>query len=265
MSILTYPLGFIGGGKEFYNGVIENSLRITHANTGGNAYLRQTQSASGDRRTWTLSWWEKRGSNTDEEINWELGTDGTNTHWAIARLRTGGGTVFYDYDTPTDYGLKTDTVFRDPSAWYHIIAVWDTANGVAANRAIVYVNGVRETSLNTGTYPSQNADSGGAGRADARLRFGTYDATGNYFDGYLTEVHYTDNYAYDPSNFGEFKEDTDLWIPKEYDGSYGSNGFYINGYHSNDFGDDASGNNNDFTSNNLGADHQVLDSPTFGS
>ena len=72
MSILTYPLGFIGGGKEFYNDVIENSLRITHANTGGNAYLRQTQSASGgNRKTWTVSWWEKRGPNITDARNWE--------------------------------------------------------------------------------------------------------------------------------------------------------------------------------------------------
>ena len=94
MSILTYPLGFIGGGKEFYNDVIENSLRITHANTGGNAYLKLTHPATdGNRRTFTLSWWEKRGSNTDDEITWEVGADGTNTHWGLARVRTGGGAV----------------------------------------------------------------------------------------------------------------------------------------------------------------------------
>ena len=56
MSILTYPLGFIGGGKEFYNNIVENSLRFEHSDS---AYLSWTPSAHGNRMTHTFSCWFK--------------------------------------------------------------------------------------------------------------------------------------------------------------------------------------------------------------
>ena len=145
MSILTYPLGFIGGGKEFYNNVMENSLRITNANTGGNAYLRQTQSAEGgNRRTWTLSWWEKRGPSDTDSIVWELGnTDGS--HWLAMDLEPSDGNVFYDYDAPTDYGVQKASAHRDPAAWYHIVYAVDTTLATALDRVKVFVNGKRVT------------------------------------------------------------------------------------------------------------------------
>ena len=57
MSILTYPLGFIGGGKEdFYNGVVENSVRFED---GDSPYLYRTPTTSGNRKTFTISFWTK--------------------------------------------------------------------------------------------------------------------------------------------------------------------------------------------------------------
>ena len=77
----------------------------------------------------------------------------------------------------------------------------------------------------------------------------------------MAEIHFLDGLGYDPSFFGEFNS-SGIWIPKEYTGSYGSNGFKIDGRDSSDLGDDESGNGNDFTSNNLTASDQVSDSPT---
>ena len=54
-------------------------------------------------------------------------------------------------------------------------------------------------------------------------------------------------------------------IPKDPSGtSYGTNGVHLKFEDASDLGNDSSGNNNDYTSN-MGADHQVVDSPTFGS
>ena len=59
-----------------------------------------------------------------------------------------------------------------------------------------------------------------------------------------------------------------MWIPKDYKtvtGNYGNTGFYLKFENASDLGNDSSGNNNDWSVTNMGADHQVLDSPTFGS
>ena len=54
MSILTYPLGFIGGGKEFYNGVMENSIKTE--SQASLDYLERTIPSTADNyTTWTLS------------------------------------------------------------------------------------------------------------------------------------------------------------------------------------------------------------------
>ena len=109
--------------------------------------------------------------------------------------------------------LVTTQVFRDPSAWYNLTFVWDTANAVSTERMRIYVNGQRVTSLSTSTYPSVNTDSGGAGRGSSTMRIGTYDATGAYFDGYLTNIVYVDNSALDPSSFGETNS-SGIWVPR---------------------------------------------------
>jgi len=78
----------------------------------------------------------------------------------------------------------------------------------------------------------------------------------------MADIHFLDGYSYGPEFFGEFKEDTDIWIPKEYTGSYGTNGYHIDGRDSGDLGDDESGNGNDYTTSGLAAHDQVSDSPT---
>jgi hypothetical protein len=65
-------------------------------------------------------------------------------------------------------------------------------------------------------------------------------------DGYLTEVNFIDGQALTPSDFGEF-DDNGTWKPLAYTGTYGTNGFYLNGVGVTD----ESGNGNDWTNNNL--------------
>ena len=79
MSILTYPLGFIGGGKEdFYNGVIENSLK-SGATTATDYLDRDKPSSADNVTTWTISWWMKVASIPSPSGQWIFGTmPGTN-------------------------------------------------------------------------------------------------------------------------------------------------------------------------------------------
>jgi hypothetical protein len=111
--------------------------------------------------------------------------------------------------------LITTRLFRDVSAWYHIVVVYDSDNGTAGNRVILYVNGVRETSFSTETYPSLASTSGI--NTTTQHEISSYDASGYYFDGYLSEFNFIDGQALAPSDFGEFDEDSGIWKPIAYD------------------------------------------------
>jgi hypothetical protein len=43
----------------------------------------------------------------------------------------------------------------------------------------------------------------------------------------MTEVNFVDGQALTPSDFGETDTTTGVWKPKEYTGTYGTNGFYL--------------------------------------
>jgi hypothetical protein len=82
------------------------------------------------------------------------------------------------------------------------------------------------------------------------------------FDGYMAEVHFIDGQALSPTDFGEFDEDSGIWKPIEYTGTYGTNGFYLDFENSGSLGADQSGNGNDFTPTNLASTDQTTDTPT---
>ncbi len=166
--------------------------------------------------------------------------------------------------------LRTAALFRDPSAWYHIVYSVDTTQATAANRAKIYVNGV-EQSYAYSNYPAQNADLGFNNNA-AHSIGRRQDTSANYFSGYLTEVNFIDGQALAPSDFGETDSDSGAWIPKQYSGSYGSQGWYLkfadnSGVTATTLGKDSSGNSNNWTPNNFsvtaGAGNDSLeDTPT---
>jgi hypothetical protein len=168
--------------------------------------------------------------------------------------------AFFDYQSASyTTRLVTNAVFRDASSWYHIVLSVDTTQVTSSNRVKIYVNGSQITSFSTETYPGQNTDlvlNNTVGHI-----IGAYTATRfRHSDGYMAEVNFIDGSALDPTSFGEFK--SDIWVPKTYTGSYGTNGFYLTFEDGAAIGDDLSGNTNDWTANNLVATDVVLDSPT---
>jgi hypothetical protein len=159
----------------------------------------------------------------------------------------------------------TTRVFRDPSAWYHAVFVWDTTNAVQSERFRLYINGVRETDF--ATAPSLGASElvywfGKSSYTTLGAYFnGTGYADTLYFDGYMAEMHGIDGTALDQDSFGEFNS-SGIWIPKEYTGSHGTDGFYIKGADASDLGINSAANGNDFTLNAISSHDQVPDSPT---
>ena len=237
---------------------IDQSLRFDAAATVN--LIDSSVSAGDTRKKNTFSVWLKRGNITTQQYIGAYRHNATNYQYWL--FKADDTLEFTDVSGGSVIGkLVTTQVFRDPSAWYNLTFVWDTANAISSERMIIYVNGQRVTSFSTETYPSINTDSGGAGRASSDIRIGTYDATGAFFDGYMTNIVYIDNGALDASSFGETNENG-IWIPRNVSGlTFGTRGFYVDGRDASDLGDDESGNGNDFSSG-LSAHDQVSDSPT---
>jgi len=258
------PANSVSGGYE-----IDNSLRF---NDNDSARLTRTPSSAGNRRTFTLSVWIKLTVSPAGDSNYERhifsaddGTGGNNNFDYIAI--NGLNRIFvYGYTGSENQQVMTTQVLRDPSAWYHLVVAYDTTQSTAADRVKIYLNGSRVTDIQTGNYPSQNLQS--KWNNNNAHRIGSYpDQDSQYFDGYMSEYHVIDGAAKAPSDFGEF-DDNGVWIPKEYTGSYGTNGFYLEfketgtSQNSSGIGADTSGNDHHWAVTNFAATDVTTDTPT---
>jgi len=237
---------------------VANSCRFEDAS---DDYLSRSVSSSGNRRTWTFSAWVKRANTTQQYQN--MFAAGLNN----IRINFSNQNIWvYDYNGSSfDFYLITNRLFRDVSAWYHIVVAVDTTQGTDSNRVKLYINGVQETSFSTETYPSQNHDTE-ANTSGQNNVIGT-DANSlgnNGFHGYMCEVVLIDGQQLDPTSFGEFDEDSPThWKPIDVsDLTFGTNGFHLDFEDSSALGNDVSGNNNDFTPSNLAATDQSTDTCT---
>jgi hypothetical protein len=262
-----------GSGTAVYQ--IDQSIRFPRTNnTTGGGYMSRTFGSAGDRTSWTWSCWFKLGTLNNFAAGSGLyyqffacdnGTNDSNrgSFHIIADTSVSSNIQFQFQGHSTQF-LRTNRQFRDPSAWMHLVLVWDSDNAIASERARLYINGQRETSFADSSNPTSGQEIGINLNATHRLGI-SYNIAGgsvNYpFDGYMAEIHFLDGYSYGPEFFGETTSNN-LWIPKEYTGSYGSNGFKIDGRDASDLGDDESGNGNDFTTSGLAAHDQVFDTPT---
>jgi hypothetical protein len=155
-------------------------------------------------------------------------------------------------------------LFRDVSAWYHIVVAYDTTQATASNRIKVYVNGIEQTAFVNSGIPNQNTDTD-YNNTVAQYIGTNDDASGEFFDGYMAHVHLTDGYAYTASTFGSTSTNGQ-WVPNLAPSvTYGTNGFFLKFTNASDLGEDSSGNNNDYTKS--GSGDKVLDNPdnVFGN
>ena len=239
---------------------VANSLRF---NSGSSDNLSKTFGTATSRRIFTISTWIKR-SNLDTVQN--VFTAGTGSGDAGIRFNSGNELFFYEISSPYsayNFEFSTSQLFRDVSAWYHIVVAVDTTQATNTNRVKIYVNGSQITAFGVASYPSQNYDSHLNNSVTHRIS-GAVDTTfgTRYYNGYVSETFFIDGQQLTPSSFGETDEDTGIWIPKAYTGSFGTNGFYLEFKDSSALGDDTSGNGNDFTVNNLTSIDQTTDTPT---
>ena len=261
-------IGASGAAEDF---TVERSLRF---NDNDQAYLGRTPSSASNRKTWTLSFWFKRGhiavGDSNKIANLFCSAGNNDATFFDARIRDSDKLMI---GINSQILIQTNQVFRDPSAWYHMVVSFDTTQASASNRLKLYINGSEVTSFGIdvrSSYVTQDGDFGI--NSTTELVFGKHGGGYNYFDGYMAEINFIDGQQYDASYFGETDALTGQWNPKKYGGGYGTNGFYLNfsdnsGTTATTLGKDSSGNSNNFTPNNFsvsaGAGNDSLeDTPT---
>jgi len=242
---------------------VANSLRF---NKGSSDYLNLTFGTSTSTKKCTYSCWVKR-SRLDDDGGQYLFTfnDSGNAIYFNGSGTGAGSNEELVINSDSNFAFYTDDLYRDTSAWYHVVVAVDTTQGTASNRVKLYVNNVQVTSFGTATYPSQNADFNNLFSSNGVHEIGRGTATGGteYFGGYMAEVVFIDGQQLDPTSFGEFDSDTNIWKPKNVSGlTFGNNGFYLDFENSSSLGADVSGNGNNFSVNNLTSIDQSTDTCT---
>jgi hypothetical protein len=185
---------------------------------------------------------------------------GTNaaTPWFLNYINSDDTLHVWFHDGTNSYFSYGLNKLRDVSAWYHIMYVVDTTQSTASDRLKVYIN-ESEMTWNTYAPPAQNFDTQ---VNTTNTHYIGRAGNGQYFDGYIAETYFIDGQALSPTDFGEFDEDSGIWKPIEYTGTYGTNGFYLDFENSGSLGADQSGNGNNFTPTNLASTDQTTDTPT---
>ena len=212
-------------------------------------YLSKTLSGSPtDNNKWTWSAWVKRAKLGSGQVLF-YADDGSANYATFIRFRDTDQLDFSNqWSASNDSVLLTNRRFRDTSAFYHIQVVLDTSNSTAADRQIVYVNGVRETSFATETTATSGKGSTINDGYEHRIGRGNNSFGSDYFDGNMTHIHFADGQAYAPTVFGETDSTSGIWKPKTAPSvTYGTNGFFLKFENSGAMGTDSSGNSNTFT------------------
>jgi hypothetical protein len=235
---------------------VDNSVKLEKNNdTTTIEFFERNVSSAGSRTTGTFSAWIKKTDITTAQYLFTFGNVDNDNGRTFARfqtdgtLRIGGGSTVW---------RNTNRVFRDTSAWYHIVIAIDTTQSTADNRFKIYVNGVQETSFSTTNNPSEDGTLG-LNFGKQAIGYNTVDNNSG-FNGYMSEVVIQDGVASAPTEFGEF-DSSGIWIPKDAsDATMGTNGSYLKFENAGSMGAATAGNS--FTVQNINQNDQATDTPT---
>ena len=211
-------------------------------------YLSRTPSSTGNRRKFTFSAWVKFNFNQLANNSRIFSCGNATSSWVSAYFNSTGDLQLAIVEGGNTYTIQTNRLFRDESAWYHLVFVVDTENATANYRLRIYVNGEEETSFSQRNNPTQNLDTQ-ANTSSKPIDIGSAENVGyspRYFPGIMSHVHMTDGYVYSASNFGSTDATTGEWkINTSPSVTYGTNGFFI--LKDGNSVTDQSGNSNNFS------------------
>ena len=213
--------GASGQGDDGFK--INRSLRFDHTN--GGSYLDRTASL-GNQQKWAWTGWVKEGGSSNTNMLFVAGSSDENAIY----INLHGNIIISRYSGSFSYFVQTARNYRDHTGWLHIAVNYNSAAATDTDRVKLFVNGLRVTEFSGTTWPSQHSG--------YEINTAVTHKVGRYLDGYLAEVHILDglniptttdngdgavtgfaNAEY-ITEFGEFNEDTSVWVPKDYEGNY---------------------------------------------
>jgi hypothetical protein len=236
------------------------------------AFLHRTMDRTADSgyaKKWVCSTWLKisklgvlenkglfsiqKGSTSNSRVN--VGFNSTDNLWVETKDSTGNDDAF----------KQTKMKFRDTGAWYHIYIKYDSTLGTAADRLVIFVNGVEQTYDNVNEVGS---NFGILMDSSVDFRVGIYRTNGGnirYMDGQYAHFHfinYEDGATPDPyTDFGETDATTGIWKPKTSPSvTYGDQSVFLKFDNSANMGLDSSGQSNNLTTS--GTIIQTKDTPS---
>jgi len=231
---------------------IDNSLKLEADDS---QYIDDRHYTAGNRKKLTISFWFKRTELGQTQMPYEQ-----SALQARIYLRSTDDLYITAYDAG-GWTIITNRLFRDPSAWYHCVFQLDTTQSTAADRMKLWINGQQETSFSSASYPTQNADTFFNTNQSAKVGGG---GAGLYFSGYMSEFFFIDDQALQASDFGEYDSDSGIWIPKEYDGTFGGQSYYLEFKNASNLADRSDGLSNgvSLSVQNITSADQATDTPT---
>ena len=184
--------------------------------------LKRTLSASGNRRTWTISTWMKIVPSSWSAANhrcWFGADAGSGSDASRFLCFVGDTSDQLQLDLGAASVLDSYSRYRDPTGWYHHVFALDTTTGSVANRQMRwYINGKLVDTWTTETAQTHYEELGWNNYASTQM-IGANPAAGpgQWFDGSMTQFCHIDGQAVGPEYFGYTDPLTNTWTPKIFD------------------------------------------------
>ena len=231
--------------------------------------------ASDSNKKMTISCWAKRaklGDGSNSQVLWSWTRDnGVNDYVQLSFLGPTDklGMTLQTTDDGHSLSFKSNAVYRDTTAWMHLLFTVDTTPSTPTWDIFVNGSSIKDDLTQDATPAIAQNQTFRFGETGSYLGVGckANDATSSVFYGYMAEVAYQNNVVVtDASDYGELSDDG-IWIPKDIsDLTYGSSSFlYQFGTApgtGNGAGTDTSGRGNHLTENDTTASRKTTDSPT---
>ena len=196
--------------------VIDGSLRFDKSKT---QYLKRTPSVVGNRRTWTISWWQKRSSLGVRQFIFEAGNaDTTDGRFMIRFSGTNESQLMVTRGQASD--RLTSAIYRDFSGWAHyVVAVDTTASG--NDKIKVYKDGTQIEIGDFGnpTNPGDSANTAVNMAAQHTIGYTHIDSS-HPLDSQISQYYLIDGQQLGPEEFGFTDLLTNTWRPKKYTGTF---------------------------------------------
>ena len=251
----------VGGANSAVAGGYDIEYSVKNEQDNGERFQSTNLGTPSSTKIFTFSMWVKRTEIINRHFLSYQANTGITVSLAFANDSSTQALYYFIYNSATDAYGKTTALFRDTSAWYHIVWRVDTTQATAADRIRIYVNGVQQD-LESGNgsasiYPSQNYD---VPLQTTHYLLGFDGSSG--FCGYCSQYYYIDGQSLAPTDFGEFDSATGIWKPIEYTGTFGNAGYYLDFADASALGKDVGNSKGNFSHYGGSSADQATDTPT---